>query len=166
MKIKKWTIGVLVMVGLLVGSLGAGAFLSGRPGKAAAAPAAQTADPCANDDDGMEAPETEDVDDVQEEVQCGPQDENEADEAGESDVEDGAEDAVADTGDETAPAGLAVTAVQAQTIAEEANPGAAALAVEYDRENGQDIWEVELDNGQDVKVDAGSGQILLTEARD
>jgi uncharacterized membrane protein YkoI len=166
MKIKKWTIGVLVMIGLLVGSLGAGAFLAGRPGKAAAAPAAQTADPCANDDDNAEAVDTADTDNVEEEVQCGPQDGNEADEVSGSEVENGAEDAAADTGDETAPAGLAVTAVQAQSIAEEANPGTATLAVEFDRENGKDIWEVELDNGQDVKVDAGSGQILLTEARD
>ncbi len=159
MKIKKWTIGVLMMIGLLAGSLGAGALPVGRPDKAAAAPAAQT-DPCANDNDSAEAVDTADADNVEEEVQCGPQDENEADETG------GVEDAVVDTGDETAPANLAVTAVQARTIAENANPGAATLAVEFDRENGQDIWEVELDNGQDVKVDADSGQILLTEARD
>ena len=162
MKIKKWTIGVLVMIGLLVGSLGAGAFLAGRPGKAAAAPAAQTADPCANDDDNAEAVDTADTDNVEEEVQCGPQDGNEADEAGGAEVED----AAADTENETAPANLAVTAVQAQTIAEEANPGTATLAVEFDRENGKDIWEVELDNGRSVKVDAGGGQILFTEARD
>jgi uncharacterized membrane protein YkoI len=165
MKMKKWTIGILVMIGLLVGSLGAGALLSGQPGKAAAAPAAQTSDPCANDDDGAEAADTQDMDNVQEEVQCGPQDENEADETGGSEVDDGQE-AVDDTGDEAVPASTGITADQAQTIAEAANPGAATLAVEFDRENGQDIWEVELDNGQDVKVDANSGQILLTETRD
>jgi len=32
-----------------------------------------------------------------------------------------------------------------------------------DWENGKDIWEVELDNGLDVKVDASTGVILLTE---
>lgn len=158
MKLKKWTIGVLVLTGLLVGSLGAGALLAGQPGKAMAAPAAQTADPCANDDDGAEAADTADTDTIEEEVQCGPQDESEADETGGAEAEDSA--------DAPAPAGLAVTAVQSQTIAEEANPGAATLAVEYDSEGGKDVWEVELDNGQDVKVDAGSGQILLTEARD
>lgn len=155
MKMKKWAVGVLLMAGLLVGGIGAGTFLAGQPGRAAAAPAAQATDPCAEDDDSAEVPETEDVDNVEEEVQCGPQDENEADEAGESDA-----------ADETAPAGLALTAVQAQQIAEDANPGVATLAVEFDRENGHDIWEVELDNGQDVKVDANSGEILLTEARD
>ena len=146
MKIKKWTIGVLLMAGLLIGGIGAGTFLTGQPGRAAAAPAAQSTDPCTEDDDSAEAPDTEDMDDVEEEVQCGPEDEDEA--------------------DETAPAGLTLTAVQAQQIAEEANPGVATLAVEFDRENGHDIWEVELDNGQDVKVDANSGQILLTETRD
>ena len=149
MKIKKWTIGVLLMAGLLIGGIGAGTFLTGQPGRAAAAPAAQSADPCTEDDDSAEAPDTEDMDDVEEEVQCGPQDENEGDEV-----------------DETAPTGLTLTAVQAQQIAEEANPGVATLAVEFDRENGHDIWEVELDNGQDVKVDANSGEILLTETRD
>ena len=149
MKIKKWTIGVLLMAGLLIGGIGAGTFLTGKPGRAAAAPAAQSADPCTEDDDSAEALDTEDMDDVEEEVQCGPEDENEADEAY-----------------ETAPTGLTLTAVQAQQIAEEANPGVATLAVEFDRENGHDIWEVELDNGQDVKVDANSGQILLTETRD
>ena len=145
MKIKKWTIGVLLMAGLLIGGIGAGTFLTGQPGRAEA----QTTDPCAEDDDSAEAPDTEDMDDVEEEVQCGPEDENEADEA-----------------DEMAPTGLTLTAVQAQQIAEEANPGVATLAVEFDRENGHDIWEVELDNGQDVKVDANSGEILLTETRD
>ena len=149
MKIKKWTIGVLLMAGLLIGGIGAGTFLTGQPGRAAAAPAAQSADPCTEDDDSAEAPDTEDMDDVEEEVQCGPEDENEADEA-----------------DEMAPTSLTLTAVQAQQIAEEANPGVATLAVEFDRENGHDIWEVELDNGQDVKVDANSGEILLTETRD
>ena len=155
MKIKKWTIGVLLMAGLLIGGIGAGTFLAGQPGRAAAAPAAQATDPCAEDDDSAEAADTEDMDDVEEEVQCGPQDEDEADEASAS-----------DEADEAAPTGLPLTAVQAQQIAEDANPGVATLAVEFDRENGHDIWEVELDNGQDVKVDANSGEILLTEKRD
>jgi uncharacterized membrane protein YkoI len=32
--------------------------------------------------------------------------------------------------------------------------------------NGRDLFEVELDNGQDVKVDATTGEILYSEARD
>lgn len=166
MKMKKWTIGVLVMIGLLVGSLGAGAFLVGRPGKAAAAPSTQTTDQCVDDDDGAEEADAEDIDDVEEEVECGSQDENEADEAGETEADDGQEDVTADTSDEVAPASTGITADQAQTIAEEANASTTTLAVEFDRENGKSIWEVELANGLDVKVDASSGQIILTETRD
>jgi len=125
------------------------------------------------DDDAAEAVETEDIDDVEHE--CGPQDED-LDEAGEVDtdeVENEVEDANeagevegVDEADEVAPAGTPVTADEAQAIAEAANPGAATLNVEFDRENGKDIWEVELDNGLDVKVDAASGAIFLTENRD
>ncbi len=167
MKVNRWTIGVLVMVGLLAGGMLGGIFLAGQTGRAAAAPSAQTTDPCVEDDDSAEAADTEDVDNVEEEVQCGPQDENEVDEANEGqEAQDGSEDAEADTGDEVAPASTGMTAVQAQAIVEKANPGSSTLAVEFDRENGKHIWEVELDNGQDVKVDADSGQIILTEARD
>jgi hypothetical protein len=131
------------------------------------------------DDDAAEAAETEDTDDIEE--QCGPQDE-EVDEAGEADTDkveneveeaDGVEDANeasevdgVDEADEGTPTSLSVTAEEAQAIVEAANPGAAILNVEFDRENGKDIWEVELDNGLDVKVDTSSGVILLTENRD
>lgn len=164
MRFKKLTIGILVLVGLLAGSLAAGALLGGTPGKAAAAPAAQTTGQCA-DDDGAEAADTEDtedVDDVEEENECGPQD---ADEAGEA--EDGSDANEVDKSDEVAPTnGLGISPDQAQAIVEDANPGTATLAVEFDRENGHDIFEVELDNGRDVKVDATSGQILGADVRD
>ncbi|MFQ5420884.1 MAG: PepSY domain-containing protein [Anaerolineae bacterium] len=158
MKLKNLTIGVLVLIGLLVGSLSAGALPAGRPGHAAAAPSAQSTDACAQDDDGQETADTEDKDDVREDVECGTQDESEVDEANEANEVDEA--------DETAPAGLSLTADEAQAIVEAANPGATTLAVEYDRENGRDLFEVELDNGQDVQVDADTGEIVATEARD
>ena len=65
--------------------------------------------------------------------------------------------------DEVAPSSTGISAGQAQLIAEAANPGAATLNVEFDREGGKDIWEVELNNGLDVKIDANSGVVLLTE---
>lgn len=71
-----------------------------------------------------------------------------------------------DQSDETIPASTGITAEEAQAIAEEANAGTTTLAVEFDREGGQDIWEVELANNLDVKVDANSGAILSTEQRD
>ncbi len=166
MKTKKRLIGILMLIGLLVGSLGAGAFLAGQPGRAAAAPMLQTTDPCAEDDDSGEAADTADLDDVEEEVECGQQDESEADEAGDMDVEDGHQDADTDESDEAAPADTGISADQAQAIVEAANSDTTTLAVEFDRENGHDIWEVELANGLDVKVDASNGQILGTETRD
>jgi len=171
MKVKKVAIGILVMIGLLVGSLGAGAILAGKTGHVSAAPSAQSTDACAQNNDGQETVGTAaDKDNVQQEVQCGAQDGSEAadtNEAGKSN--ETAE--TAETGEtaetaEMAPAGLAITADQAQAIVETANPGAATLAVEYDRENGSDLYSVKLDNGQNVTVDAATGAIVATEADD
>lgn len=164
MKLNKQVASILLVVGLLIGGLVAGIVIVGQPAGASAAPSSQTSDPCVEDDDAMEAEETEDLDDVQEEVECGPQDENEADEAnGPDEVNEAGE---TDESDEVAPSDLALSSAQAQEIAEDANPGASTLAVEFDRENGVDIWEVELDNGLDVKVNAKNGEILLSETRD
>ena len=113
------------------------------------------------DDDAAEAVETEDTDNVEE--QCGPQDENDGEV---EDTHEAGETQGADEVDEVAPTTSSVTADQAQAIAEAANPGTTTLNVEFDRENGKDLWEVELDSGMDVKVDANSGVILLTEKRD
>jgi len=167
MKINRFI--ALATIALLI--IGAMAFLSYRA-FAQNNQSAATQD-CDNDDDVAETQEVEDSDDVEEE--CGPQDEDldEAEEADTDEVENEVEDANeagevedVDEADEVAPAGTAVSAEEAQAIVEAANPGAATLNVEFDRENGTDIWEVELDNGLDVKVDASSGIILLTEGRD
>lgn len=71
-----------------------------------------------------------------------------------------------DSSDEIPPAQTAITADEAQAIVEKAYTGAKTLAVEFDREGGKDMWEVELDNDLDVKVDAASGEILYSEKRD
>ena len=71
-----------------------------------------------------------------------------------------------DSTDETPPAQTAITADEAQATVEKAYPGATTIAVEFDREGGKDMWEVELDNDLDVKVDAASGEILYSEKRD
>ena len=71
-----------------------------------------------------------------------------------------------DSADEVAPAETGITADEAQAIVQKAYPAATSLAVEFDREGGKDIWEVELDNGMDVKVDASTGEILYAENRD
>jgi hypothetical protein len=65
-----------------------------------------------------------------------------------------------------APSQLPVTPEQARAVAESANPGAKALDIAIDQVNesgGAFIYEVELDNGVDVAVDASTGKILGSE---
>lgn len=57
-----------------------------------------------------------------------------------------------------------ITAEQAKAAALAANPGATATSVELDDENGCLVYGVQLNNGADVKVDAGNGQVVHTEA--
>jgi uncharacterized membrane protein YkoI len=56
-----------------------------------------------------------------------------------------------------------ISSDEAKATAEAANPGSTALQVELDNENGVLVYSVELDNGLEVKVDAGNGTILHTE---
>jgi len=58
----------------------------------------------------------------------------------------------------------AITAEQAKAAALAANPGATASSVGLDDENGCLVYGVQLSNGADVKVDAGNGQVVHTEA--
>ena len=128
MKINKTIVIVVVLLGLLVGGLGAGVFLSQRPLSVNAAPPAQ-------EDSGTdEAGEVKD----------------DGDEAGE------AEEAVS-------PDQANITADEAKAAAEAAYSGSKAVAVELENENGKVSYEVELDNGLEVIVDAGNGDILGTE---
>jgi uncharacterized membrane protein YkoI len=127
MKINKTIAIVVILLGLLLGGLGVGLFLSQQPGSVNAAPPAQEGD---------------DVDEVDE-----IEDEDEADEAEEV----------------VSPAQAGITADEAKAAAEAAYSGAKAVAVELERENGQVIYEVELDNGLEVILDAANGDILGTE---
>jgi uncharacterized membrane protein YkoI len=103
------------------------------------------------DDDAAEAAESgPDVDDIQE----GCNDEN----------EDGTEDL--DEAEEAPSVDTQITAEEAITIAEAANPGSTSLEVEFEREGGVELWEVELDSGVEVQINANSGEILLAEADD
>ncbi len=65
----------------------------------------------------------------------------------------------------TALADLAtITPEEAQDAALAANPGTAVVKVELDNENGALVYNVELDSGLDVKVDAGSAAVLYTDS--
>ncbi len=56
-----------------------------------------------------------------------------------------------------------ITPNQAQIAALAANPGASALSVHLEDENGQLVYTVEMISGAEVKVDAGNGKILYTD---
>ena len=59
-----------------------------------------------------------------------------------------------------------ITAAQAEEAALAAYPDATVEEVELDNENGCLVYSVELNDGQEVKVDAGDGEILGLEADD
>ncbi len=60
----------------------------------------------------------------------------------------------------------AITAEEAKAAAAGASAGATPAAVELDNENGALVYSVEMSNGLEVKVDAGSGQVLHIEQDD
>ena len=72
-------------------------------------------------------------------------------------------DNVNSTSNVTAPVNAAISADEAKRIAEEANPSATAVSVDFENEGGRDMWEVELSNNIEVELDANSGAILSTE---
>ncbi|MCB0168659.1 MAG: PepSY domain-containing protein [Anaerolineae bacterium] len=165
MKINKFIFTAIILLGLLLGGLGAGVLLSQQPQSANAAPSTQDTAACADDDNvEHEAEGNFDEDDDGDEVdKCA---DNEADEENEAD-----ESNEVDETDETtaSPDQMGITPEEAQAAAEAANPGTKTLAVEIDHmdENGGAlIYEVELDNGIDVKVDGNDGTILGTDVRD
>ena len=155
MKINRWIALALIAV-LVVGAMG---FVSYRV--LASTNLFQTQD-CASDVEENETDETAEVEEADAD-KCGNDTE---DESGNGDANEAQESGGQDQSDETAPSSTGISADEAQKIAEAANPGAAALFVEFDREGGKDIWEVELDNGLDVQVDANTGEILSTGQRD
>ncbi|MCA9902118.1 MAG: PepSY domain-containing protein [Ardenticatenaceae bacterium] len=59
-----------------------------------------------------------------------------------------------------------LTPNEAKAVAEEASPGATATDVTLEREGSQDVYEVQLDNGMEVEIDAATGEILETELSD
>ena len=56
-----------------------------------------------------------------------------------------------------------ISAANAEAAALAANPGTTVVKTELDNENGALVYSVELSNGADVKVDAGTASILFTE---
>ena len=132
--------------------------------------------------DAAEAAEGPDTDDIQEQVgeqvedgqpdaveapgaeDTGP-DEQTPSYAGSIPVDQTTTEGLSEDDESAALAGQAtITSDEAKAAALAANPGATVVKVELDNENGTLVYSVELSNGSEVKVDAGNGTILLTEA--
>lgn len=155
MKINRWVALALIAV-LVVGAMGLVTYRV-----LASTNLLQTQD-CPQDVEENAAHQTAEAEDADVE-DCGNQLD---DESGNGDVNEATEANGQDQADESTLAVTGITAEQAQAIVEAANPGIATLNVEFDRESHKEVWEVELDNGLDVKVDATTGEILSTEKRD
>lgn len=79
-------------------------------------------------------------------------------------VDDTQNEGLSEADESTALADMAtITPEQAKNSALTANPGTTVVKIELDNENGAVVYSVELDNGMDVKVDAGNGDILYTD---
>jgi peptidase YpeB-like protein len=61
------------------------------------------------------------------------------------------------------PAQSGMTAEEAKAAALAANPGTQVVSVDQDSKDGTAVYEVTLDNGLQVQVDANSGAILGTD---
>ena len=80
-------------------------------------------------------------------------------------VSDAQYEGVSEADEATALTGLVtITPEQAKDAALAANPGATVVKVELDNENGAVVYSVELSNGMDVKVDAGSAAVLYIDS--
>lgn len=166
MRLNKTIAIAVLLFGLLAGGLVAGVLLSQRPTSVEAAPAVQQATPACTDEDNVQDENKNEADDGQEKAGC---DQNEANDNEEKDNNETDQGDKADENSASLQGQTTITADQAKATAEAANPGTKTLAVELDRVNengGAIIYEVELDNGLDVKVDAANGSILNTEQRD
>lgn len=136
MNISKQAAGAVLGVTLFIGTLMGGGSFIFAQGPDVTPPAAASENEVPHDDD----------DDVYE-----------------NEVEDDDDDAA----ESAALQGLAtISAADAEAAALADHPSATALEVELDRENGQVVYEVELDNGLEVIVDAADGTVLGTEIDD
>lgn len=79
-------------------------------------------------------------------------------------VNEKATDGMSEADEATALQGQAkITATDAEAAALAANPGTKVVKSELDNENGVLVYSVELDNGMDVKVDAGNAAVLYSD---
>lgn len=148
MKLNKRLVGIVVLVGLLVGSLAIGAALAGKPGIAVAAPPAQTND----ENEANEAGEKDETNEGSEANEANEANEAAETETGEQNEQDGA----------VPKDWTGLTLDEAKAVAEAANPGTAVKDAEFEQESGTVVFEVELDNGVELVIDAVTGDIITS----
>jgi uncharacterized membrane protein YkoI len=171
-------LGVALISVLMLGGIAAGTMRAAAQTGTPPTPQVQACD--VEDDDAAEPADAQapDTDDIQEDVQCGQQDGPEdgaadadgVDEqsplyAGSISVDESKFEGMTETEESAALAELAsLSEEDAQAAALAANPGATVVKVELDNENGAVVYSVELSDGSDVKVDAGTGTVVHSEA--
>lgn len=148
MKLNKRLVGIVVLVGLLVGSLAIGAALAGKPGIAVAAPPAQTND----ENEANEAGEKDETNEGSEANEANEANEAAETETGEQNEQDGA----------VPKDWTGLTLDEAKAVAEAANPGTAVKDAEFEQESGTAVFEIELDNGVELVIDAVTGDIITS----
>jgi uncharacterized membrane protein YkoI len=161
---------VTVATGTLVGNLMLGPAFA-RPQPPSTPTAAQCAVQSADDNSAEAALKGPDMDAVEEEV--GNQYTNADAQAqkpsycGSTLVDESQYDGLSEADEGTALEPKAtISSDEAKAIVEAANPGAIVIKTELDNENGVLVYSVELSNGTEVKVDAGTGNVLYTEGDD
>lgn len=160
-------IALIAMAVLIFGAMSAFTIHSVTGGQTANLAQVQTCDQ--QDEDSAAVANATDADQV--DLQCGDQTADES--AGQAANEKGEQPEGANTSeDETAESAAlqgqaSISAAQAEAAVLAQNPGVTVQKTSLDQENGNVVYSVELSNGQDVKVDAASGQILgLDSAQD
>ena len=140
-------IAAVLTVGGIIGALTLGPVSASQTPNTSAT--SQAAIQSVDDDDAAEAavkgPDTDSV-----EEQVGDQTEGVSE----------AEAAAAIQGKDT------ISTTDAEAAALAGNPGTSVVKTELDNENGVPVYGVELSNGSEVKVDAGTGKVLYTEISD
>jgi uncharacterized membrane protein YkoI len=141
MNVNKQAATLLLASGLVIGGLGAGFLMTPSPSISQAAPLSQD-QPAAPDADQSAEPSY----------------------TGSIPVDATATDGLSEADESTALQDQAtISTADAEASALAANPGAKVVKSELDNENGYLVFSVELDNGLDVKVDAGNGTILASD---
>ena len=168
-------IAAIVAVVVLLGGLSAGSIFA--QSSDVGSPTQATVQSIQDDDQDEAKVEEADMDDVEEEVgeqieddmDDEKEDSNDVDEqqpiyAGTITVDESQSEGMSETEETSAlQAKATISAADAEATALAANPNSNVVETELDNENGVLVYSVELDNGTEVKIDAGNGQILHTE---